>query len=154
MTSFLGLVSEPVTAPRSVARVSLNIFWPSRRSTHVPSKSEVCCATHILMAKIKIAPRMRLKRSASIQSDYVKKPSPSDDQLLGLGERASNGSAFGCESELEYILAVKAKHPRSIEIRGLLRHAHPHGEDQNRAAHEVETFRVHPERLCQKTLTK
>src|SRR6266568_3013739 len=24
-----------------------NIFWPSRRSTHVPSKSEVCCATHI-----------------------------------------------------------------------------------------------------------
>src|SRR6266581_5425784 len=78
MISFLGLVSEPVTAPRSVARVSLNIFWPSRRSTHVPSKSEVCCATHILMAKIKIAPRIRLRRSASIQSDYVKKRSPSD----------------------------------------------------------------------------
>src|SRR5437763_1401253 len=30
------------------------------------------------MAKIKIAPRARLKRSASIQSDYDKKRSPSD----------------------------------------------------------------------------
>src|SRR5437667_10082953 len=73
MISSLGLVSEPVTTPRSVDRLSLNIFWPLRRSTHVPSKSELCGAAHILTAKSKIAPRPRWKlNSAPIQSDYVK----------------------------------------------------------------------------------
>src|SRR5438034_10698111 len=51
--------------PRSVARVSLNMFCPFTRSTHVPSKPELCCAGHRLArAMSETEPRKRIRDPA------------------------------------------------------------------------------------------